>query len=221
MALKFPDGSVVGFATTIGEPVKVTEISNANPAVIKHAASALKKDDVLLIQSPWGGLNHRVSVAGKVDATAGTELRGIDTTDKSIFFEGRGAGFVQVASNFVDFSQQGELSSAGGEPKVYTGTHLENPFGQEFEEAYGQTARRYTLALDYDHRLPWYKAARDATIKRLHTVFRIQLPGGDIIYESGTLHFNANMNLQSGTPIKNAATLFLRSSEGTLIEAVV
>ncbi|MGG4604301.1 phage tail tube protein [Paenalcaligenes sp. Me131] len=219
MSLKFPDGSVVGFATKVGVAIPFTEISNAKPAIIKHAAGKINKGDILLIESPWGGIANRVSVAGKADATAGTELLGIDTTDTTMFVEGRGAGAVLIATEFVDFSQQGELTSSGGEPQTYTGKYLEDPQGQEFQVPVGQTARQLSLSLDHDSKLPWYAAAEAVSVKRLLTVFRIKLPDGDTIYESGYLHFNPSMGLNSGQPMKNAANFYLRSSRGTLIEA--
>ena len=50
-------------------------------------------------------------------------------------------------------------------------------------------------------------------------MIRISLPGGDIIYEYGYVHFNPGLNMQSGNPIKNAVNFYLLGAEGTLIEA--
>ncbi|TGV09704.1 phage tail protein [Alcaligenaceae bacterium 429] len=217
MALKFPDGSVVGFATKMGVAIPFTAITNTNPANITHTEQIVK-GAVLAIQSGWAGINNRACVAGEAEGGA-TELLGIDTTDTQLFIAGRGAGSVFVASDFVDFSQQGELTSSGGEPQTYTGKYLEDALGQEFQVPNGQTARQYALSLDYDPSLPWYAAAKTVTRRKKPTVIRIQLPGGDVVYEYGYVHFNSALNMTSGQPIKNAVTFYLQSSEGTLIEA--
>jgi len=216
MALKFPDGSVIGFSTAIAAAIPFSAITNAAIPEITHSG-VIAEESLLVVQSGWPSLNNRVVVAGETD-TDQTELIGIDTTDTGLFPAGRGAGTVAIASSFIDFSQQGELTSSGGEPQTYTGKWLEDPLGQEFQVPIGQTARTYSLPLDYDRSLPWYAAAKEVSRKRKPVVIRIALPDGDTIYEYGWLHFNPSMNMQSGNPIKNAAMFYLLGSEGTLIE---
>lgn len=217
MALKFPDGSVVGFATAVAPGVAYSAISNSSPAEITHTG-ALAEGVVLAVVSGWSSINNRAAVAG-VSSGGETELLGLDTTDTDLFRPGRGAGSVMVASEFVDFSQQGELSSSGGEPATYTGKWLEDAQGQEFQVPIGQSARQYALQLDFDPSLAWYAAAKAVTRKRKPTVIRVQLPGGDTIYEYGYVHFNPGLSLNSGQPIKNAVTFYLLGAEGTLIQA--
>lgn len=222
MALKFPDGSVIGFSTQIAAPIAFTAITNAANPVITHASGSFSEDDVLVVQSGWALANRRIMLANAATSGGGpttTALKGIDTTDTDLYPVGKGVGTVAVASSFVDFSQQGELTSAGGEPQTYTGKWLEDPLGQEFQVPIGQTARTYSLPLDYDASLPWYEAAKTVTRKRQPVAIRIALPDGDTIYEYGYVHFNPGMNLQSGNPIKNAVTFYLLGTEGTLIEA--
>lgn len=218
MALKFPDGSVIGFSTAVAVAIPFTAITNAVVPEITHAG-LIATDEILIVQSGWPSLNNRVAVAGETVATE-TEIIGINTTDTALFPVGRGVGTVAVASSFVDFSQQGELTSAGGEPQLYTGKWLEDPLGQEFQVPVGQSARSYSLPLDYDKNLPWFDAAKSVSRKRKPVVIRIALPGGDTIYEYGYLHFNPGLNMQSGQPIKNAVNFYLLGSEGTLIEAI-
>ena len=218
MALTFPDGSVIGFSTAIAAPIPFTAITNAAVPEITTAGS-IAEDSILVVQSGWPSLNNRAVVAGATLSTE-TELIGVDTTDTTLYPAGRGIGTVAIASSFVDFSQQGELTSAGGEPQLYTGKWLEDPLGQEFQVPIGQSARSYSLPLDYDKDLPWFEAAKTVSRKRKPVVIRIALPGGDMIYEYGYLHFNPGLNMQSGNPIKNAVNFYLLGTEGTLIEAV-
>lgn len=218
MSLKFPDGSVIGFSTAIAAPIAFTAITNAAIPQITTAGT-IAQDSILVVQSGWPSLNNRAVKAGATVATE-TELIGIDTTDTTLYPAGRGIGTVAIASSFVDFSQQGELTSAGGEPQLYTGKWLEDPLGQEFQVPIGQSARSYSLPLDYDKDLPWFEAAKAVTRKRKPVVIRIALPGGDMIYEYGYVHFNPGLNLNSGQPIKNAVNFYLLGTEGTLIEAV-
>lgn len=217
MALKFPDGSVIGFSTAIAAAIPFSAITNAAQPEITHAG-AIAEDSVLVVQSGWPSLNNRVALAGE-SLTGETEIIGIDTSDTELFPAGRGAGSVAIASSFVDFSQQGELTSSGGEPQLYTGKWLEDPMGQEFQVPIGQSARSYGLPLDYDNSLPWFDAAKAVSRKRKPVVIRITLPGGDVIYEYGYLHFNPGLNMQSGNPIKNAVNFYLLGTEGTLVEA--
>lgn len=217
MALTFPDGSVIGFSTAIAAPIPFTAITNAAVPEITTAGS-IAEDSILVVQSGWPSLNNRAVVAGATLSTE-TELIGIDTTDTELYPAGRGIGTVAIASSFVDFSQQGELTSAGGEPQLYTGKWLEDQLGQEFQVPIGQSARSYGLPLDYDRSLPWFEAAKAVTRKRKPVVIRIALPGGDMIYEYGYVHFNPGLNLNSGQPIKNAVNFYLLGTEGTLIEA--
>ena len=217
MALKFPDGSVIGFSTAIASPIAVTAVTNAATPDITHA-STIASGSALVVQSGWALLNNRVVVAGTTVSTE-TAIKGINTTDTDLFPAGKGIGTVAIASSFVDFSQQGELASAGGEPQTYTGKWLEDPLGQEFQVPIGQTARTYSLPLDYDASLAWFDKAKEVTRKRKPVVIRIAMPDGDIIYEYGYVHFSPGMNMQSGNPIKNAVNFYLLGSEGTLIEA--
>lgn len=217
MALTFPDGSVIGFSTAIAAPIPFTAITNAAVPEITTAGS-IAEDSILVVQSGWPSLNNRAVVAGATLSTE-TELIGVDTTDTTLYPAGRGIGTVAIASSFVDFSQQGELTSAGGEPQLYTGKWLEDPLGQEFQVPIGQSARSYSLPLDYDKDLPWFEAAKAVTRKRKPVVIRIALPGGDMIYEYGYVHFNPGLNLNSGQPIKNAVNFYLLGTEGTLVEA--
>lgn len=217
MALHFPDGSVIGFSTAIAAAIPFTAITNATIPEITTSGS-IAEDSVLVVQSGWPSLNNRAVVAGATLSTE-TELIGVDTTDTTLYPAGRGIGTVAIASSFVDFSQQGELTSSGGEPQLYTGKWLEDQLGQEFQVPIGQSARSYSLPLDYDKDLPWFEAAKAVSRKRKPVVIRIVLPGGDIIYEYGYVHFNPGLNMQSGQPIKNAVNFYLLGTEGTLIEA--
>ncbi len=218
MALQFPDGSVIGFSTAIAIAIPFTAVTNAAIPEITHD-SVIAADGILVVQSGWPTMNNRIVVAGETLDTE-TEIIGIDTTDTQLYPAGRGAGTVAVASPFVDFSQQGELSSAGGEPQLYTGKWLEDALGQEFQVPVGQSARSYSMPVDYDKDLPWFEAAKAVSRKRKPVAIRIALPGGDTIYEYGYLHFNPGLNMQSGQPIKNAVNFYLLGTEGTLIEAV-
>lgn len=217
MSLKFPDGSVIGFSTAIAAAIPFTAITNAATPEITTSGT-IAEDSILVVQSGWPYLNNRAVVAGATDM-GDTEIIGIDTTDTTLFPAGRGIGTVAIASSFVDFSQQGELTSSGGEPQLYTGKWLEDPLGQEFQVPIGQSARSYSLPLDYDKDLAWFEPAKAATRRRKPVVIRISLPGGDIIYEYGYVHFNPGLNMQSGNPIKNAVNFYLLGTEGTLIEA--
>ncbi|WP_293708668.1 MULTISPECIES: phage tail tube protein [unclassified Stenotrophomonas] len=217
MALKFPNGSVFGISTALSAAIPVSAISNANPAEATVTTGAVATDDVLVIASGWPLINNSVTVAGEVSA-GDVPLRGLDTSDVTLFPAGKAAATFYKASSFVDVDQQGDPSTSGGESKEWTGTLLEDPLGREISIPIGLTAEKLTLPLYYDPKKPWYAALKAAAVKRAPVVLRCKLSDGDEIYRYGYLAFNSNPSMNANNPMQNQLT-FTSQGEATLVEA--
>lgn len=216
MSLKFPNGAVYGISTAVAAAVAASAISNASPAVAT-VADEIDADTVLIIQSNWAMLNNRVAVAGEGTETT-VPLIGINTTDASLYPAGEGAGKLIAASAFVDFSQQGDLSTSGGDQQFWNGQFLENKSGRQIQIPTFRNAKVYTLPLYYDPSLPWYAAAKAADQKKEPIVLRCRLPDGDTLYYYGYLSFDGDPSIAMNNPMGNTMT-FTSLSEPTLVEA--
>lgn len=220
MSLKFPDGAVFGISTLLAAAVSASAVSNASPAVATVPTGSIDEGDVLVMSSSWPGLNNCVSQAGTVTvgATDTVQLLGTDTTDAELYPADGAALNLAVASGFVDFSQQGDASTSGGEQQYWTGRFLEDRSGRQINVPTIKTAKVLTLPLFFDPKLPWYPAAKAADAKKKPIVLRCKLPDGDVIYRYGYLSFDSDPSIAAATPMGNTMT-FTALNESTLVEA--
>lgn len=222
MSLKFPKGTQFGFANVLSAAIAATAISKADPAVATATTGAIDEGDVLLIEVPgWPILNNRVSEAGTVTTGASDSviLKGIDTSSAVLFPAASGAATLYKADDFVDFTQQGEVSMSGGDQQFWNGQLLEDPTGQQISVPTYKNARTLTIPLYYDPSQPWYKAAKEVDAIGKPIILRAKLPGGDVQYRYGYLSFSGDPSIAMNTPMGNTAT-FTALSESTLVEAV-
>lgn len=217
MSLKFANGAVIGFSTAYATAVTASAISNASPAVATVPTGTVDPDAVLIVRSGWAGINERVAVAG--DETGGAlPLIGLNTTSTIDYPAGQGAGSVIAVSSFVDFNQQGDLTTSGGEQQFWTGQFLEDRSGRQIQVPTFKNAKTLTLPLYFDPALPWYAAAVEADRRKEPVVLRIALPDGDTIYRYGYMSFDSDPTLAANNPMQVTMT-FSALSEPTLIEA--
>lgn len=218
MSLKFPNGAIFGISTTIGAAVAVAAISNASPAVATVPTGTAEEGDILVVTSAWEAANNIATQAGTVTtgATDSVQLLGLDTTDPDLFPAGAAGAMVMVASGFVDFSQQGELSTSGGDQQFWTGQFLEA--SRQISVPTVKTPKVFTLPLYFDKNLPWYAAALAADRKKNPVVLRCKLPDGDIIYRYGYLSFDGDPTMSVNNPMGNTMT-FTALGDSILVEA--
>lgn len=218
MSLKFPNGAVFGISTVIAAAITATAVSNANPAVATVPTGSVDEGDVLVVLAGWPDANNTAVEAGEVTAGASdtVELLGLDTTDAAVFPAGQANAKLMVASAFVDFSQQGEISTSGGDQQFWTGQFLEA--SRQISVPTVKNAKTFTLPLYFDPHLPWYATAKAADRKREPLVLRCKLPDGDVIYRYGYLSFDADPTMAANTPMGNTAT-FTALGDSILVEA--
>ena len=218
--LKFPNGSVFGISTAVSAAIAASAVSNAAPAVATVATGSIAEDDVLIISSAWSLLRNTVAQAGTITVGASDTvvLLGTDTTDTTLFKPSGGSVSLVKASDFVDFSQQGEPSTSGGEQQFWQGVFLEDPTGQQISVPTTKNAKVLTLPLHYDASLPWYAAAKKVDVKKQPVVLRCALPDGDVLYRYGYLSFDADPSIAANNPMGNVAT-FTALGASSLVEA--
>ncbi len=217
MALKMPKGTQFGFAPIITTQIPVSAFSKAAPPLASVASGAVDQGDIVLIGAPgWPLLNNLVSQAG-AEAGGAVPLIGLDTTDAVLYPGTSGAGFLQKAGDFIDFTQQGDASTSGGDQQYWTGTLMEDPTGRQIQIPTFKNAKVLTLPLYFDSKLPWYAAAKAADAKGLPLILRAKLPGGDTLYRYGYMSFDGDPTITANNPMGNTMT-FTALSDSTLVE---
>jgi len=217
MALKLPKGTQFGFATIASTKIASTGISKAAPALASIASGAVEEGEIVLIGAPgWPLLNNRIAEAGTESAGA-IELLGTDTVDATLYPGTSGAGTLQVAGEFVDFTQQGDASTAGGDQQYWSGVLLEDPTGRQIQIPTTKNAKTLTLPLYFDPKLPWYGAAKAVDAKGEPVILRAKLPGGDRLYWYGYMSFDGDPSISSNNPMGNTMS-FTALSDSTLVE---
>jgi hypothetical protein len=220
MSLTFPNGAVFGFSTAIGAAIAASAVSNADPAVATVATGAVDADDVLVMQSSWSLANNAVAEAGTVTtgATDTVQLLGLDSTDTELYPAAGASMTLMKASGFVDFSQQGDPSTSGGDQNFWTGQFLEDRSGRQINVPTFKSAMTLTLPVYFDKSAPWFAAAKLADAKRQPIVLRCTLPDGAKLYRYGYLSFNSDPSIAANNPMGNTVT-FNAMGETTIVEA--
>jgi len=219
MSLYFPEGTVFSFSTVIGPVISASDVSNSNPAVAT-VSTGINDGDVLVISasSSWDLANNAVAKA-KVGALQNSvSLLGIDSSETELYPVGKANMKLSVASYFMEFDQQGDPTTAGGEQQFWTGRFLESKTGRQIQVPTYKNASTLTLPLFFDPRKPWYAAAKKADAFRDPLVLKGLLPNGDALYRYGYLSFNGDPSIAANTPMGNTLT-FTALGETTLVEA--
>ena len=218
MSLKLPKGTQFGFATLSAAKIAATGFSKAAPSNASVASGAIDAGEVVLVGVPgWPMLNNRIAEAGNASAGA-IPLLGTNTIDAVLYPGTSGAGTVQVADDFVDFTQQGDASTAGGDQQYWSGVMLEDPTGRQIQIPTTKNAKTLTLPLYFDPKLPWYSAAKSVDAKGEPVILRAKLPGGDRLYWYGYMSFDGDPSITSNNPMGNTMS-FTALSDSTLVEA--
>lgn len=214
MALKMPKGVQFGFAQLdTAEPLPATGFTSANPTVATGVTAAA--GTIVVVSAPgWPGINNVATELG-----AAGVLLGVDTSNVRLYPTGTsGPGEVRTAGDFVDFTQQGEPSTSGGDQQFWTGQLLEDPTGRQLSIPTFKNAKVFSIPLYYDPALPWYGAAKEVDAVGEPVVLRCKIPGGDTLYRFGYLSFDGDPTMTANTPMGVMAT-FTALGDSVLVEA--
>lgn len=187
MTVKLPNGGTFAIASAYGSTIVVTNITNADPAVVNSVGHGLANGDVIEITSGWAKLNSRiVRIANKTADTF--ELEGIDTSSTTAYPVGGGGGSVRQATTFIQLAQVLNTATSGGEQNFTSYQFLEDD--EENEIPTNKSPRRLTLTLADDPTLPGYIESAKANEDRLLRAVRFSLAGGSFIYYNGFVSVN-------------------------------
>lgn len=214
MALKMPKGVQFGFAQLdTADPLPASGFTSANPAVATGVTAAA--GTVVVVDAPgFPGINNVATELG-----AAGVLLGVDTSNTRLYPTGTsGPGAVRTVGDFVDFTQQGEPTTSGGEQQFWNGQLLEDPTGRQISIPTFKNAKVLTLPLYYDASLPWYDAAKEVDAIGDPVVLRMSIPGGDVLYRYGYLTFDGDPTITANTPMGNTMT-FTALGDSVLVEA--
>ena len=119
MSITLSTGATLSIAKTYSPALgsagtTVTQISNANPAVMT-CTNTLSAGDYVLVNSGWGLLDNRVVRVSAANGTTAT-LEGVDTSDMSKFPGGAtaGAGTFRKITAWSAISQIKGITASGG-----------------------------------------------------------------------------------------------------------
>lgn len=214
MALKMPKGVQFGFAQLdTADALPVTGFTSAKPTVATGVTAAA--GTIVVVGAPgWPGINNIATELG-----AAGVLLGVDTSNQRLYPSGTsGAGDVKVVGDFVDFTQQGDPTTSGGDQQFWNGQLLEDPTGRQLSIPTFKNAKVFTIPLYYDPSLPWYAAAKEVDAIGEPVVLRCKIPGGDTLYRYGYLTFDGDPTMTANTPMGNTVT-FTALGDSVLVEA--
>jgi len=208
MAVSLPNGGTFAIASAYVASVVISDISNANPAVITTStAHGLVVGDIIEVSSGWSKLNGKVvRVASAPTATTAT-LEGINTSSTSLYPAGGGAGSLREVSTFVQLSQILGTSTQGGEQQFATYQFLEAD--QESQIPTSKSAQSVTLTIADDPTLPGYIVAKAANDDRAVRAVRFRLANGSTIYYNGYVSINETPTTTANEVMSVQATISL------------
>lgn len=208
MAFSIPDGTTVFLGTSFAAALPITEISNANPAVVSSAGHGLSAGAIVIIRSGWQRINERVfRVANPLAGTF--ELEGEDTSDTSDFPVGGSAGEAEPVTGFTQITQIIGLETSGGEPKYVTISPLESD--QDINIPAGYNAQSIEMDIGDDPNLLGYKALKAAANARAMRPLKMVNKNNSMNFYYGYVAMNETPTKSKGSVETVKASLSLQS----------
>lgn len=208
MAAHLPNGALLYIASSYGDAINVTAITNASPAVATAANHGLSKGDYVEIKSGWNNLNEKVVRVGTVTTTT-FELEGIDTTNQAVYPAGSGIGSFREIETWQQLQQIMETGTDGGDPEYVEYEFLEDDFKRR--KPTGYSAMSITLTIADDPSLPGYKVLKKAKDTRDLVAIRMRLPNESELLYSGYAALNETPTTTKGEIMAVTASLSLAS----------
>lgn len=178
MAFRLPNGSTFDFAEEYGDDVTITEISNANPAVVSATAHGFEAGDIVVITSGWVKLTGRSFKVGTV-TTDTFVLTGVNTLSTQGYPDGVSAGTAKKVEKWVNIPQITEVASSGGEQQFYQFGFLEEDEDRQIPTT--KSPSTLTLTVADDPSQPYVPVVEAADELKEERVQRLNLVNGDII----------------------------------------
>lgn len=208
MAAHLPNGALLYIASSYGDAITVTAITNAETAVATAANHGLAKGDYVEIKSGWNNLNEKVVRVGEV-TTDTFQLEGINTTNQAVYPAGSGIGSVREIETWQQLQQIMETGTDGGDPEYVEYEFLEDDFKRR--KPTGYSAMSITLTIADDPTLPGYQVLKQAKDTRDLVAIRMRLPNASELLYSGYAALNETPTTTKGEIMAVTASLSLAS----------
>jgi hypothetical protein len=205
MSQSFPNGTVFSVSTALATAIPLTAISNASPPVASTSTPPTV-GTYGVIESPWSGLNNRVSRVATVVAATSFTLEGFDTTNTTQYPAATDTGTFQSVSSWVQLSQVTNIAKSGGTQQYFSWQYAEDPHNTQIQRPTFKNARTLTLTLDYDPALAWYAALEAADQAQVPVVLKAQLPSGAILLYYVYPAFDGDPSMNLNKNMDNTAT---------------
>lgn len=197
------NGAQYAIATTLSIRNAISNITNANPAVVLTDETPLAGDVVVLL-SGWGLLDEAPAKVGTVVADTSFVALGYDTTSTSRFPIGEGVGEFIIASNFINLPKIHDIQKSGGEQNYATRQYVSDPSGKQVQAPTFKAARNRTYMLDYQPDKPHFEALKALDLSQEITVLRETLRNGDVILYAGRASFDVDPTTALNEFLSNA-----------------
>lgn len=178
MAFRLPNGSTFDFAAEYSDPVTITSISNANPAVVSATAHGFVAGDIVSLTSGWTKLTGRGFKVGTVTTDTFT-LVGVNTTNVQSYPTGSSAGTAKSVETWVNIPQITEVASSGGEQQFYQFGFLEEDEDRQIPTTKSPSVLTLTVADDPSQ--PFVPVIEEADELKEERLQRLNLVNRDII----------------------------------------
>lgn len=178
MTAKLPNGAKVFLATQYAGAKKITELTNAFPAVATCTAHGLSSGDFIELSSGWGNLNDCIMKVEKVDENKFKLLK-VNTTNLAVFPVGAGIGSFRNITAETEIQQILEFNTSGGEQQYTNFIFLDEAFERQLPTY--RSAMTLNIGIADDPNMAGYQAAEQASDEGGNRALFVKIKGGEVI----------------------------------------
>lgn len=206
MSASLPNGVIISLGTTLGSPINITALSNANPAVATATSHGLTDGDIGIVESGWVDVNERVYKIDELSANT-FSLVSQDTTDTDRYPAGTGTGTITEVTAWTQITQIMGLTTSGGDMQFTAFSFLESR--RQTQMPTEASPMTLTLEIADDPTLAGYQALDAAADARTPYALRMTMPDSSKIYLYGYISFNKVPVMNKGQVMTVRATFSL------------
>lgn len=206
MSASLPNGVIISLGTTLGSPINITALSNANPAVATATSHGLTDGDIGIVTSGWVDVNERVYKVDELSANT-FSLVSQDTTKTDRYPAGTGTGKITEVTAWTQITQIMGLTTSGGDMQFTAFSFLESR--RQTQMPTEASPMTLTLEIADDPSLAGYQALDAAADARTPYALRLTMPDSSKIYLYGYISFNKVPVMNKGQVMTVRATFSL------------
>ena len=201
MAITLATGTQLSIASTYGNAVNMTAITNATEAVATLAAGhGVVVGDFLEITSGWDLLSGRI-VRAKAVATNDVTLEGINTTSTTNYPAGTGTGTIRRITAWTTISQVQSFDTAGGDLNFADITTVTDKTQKQIPTT--RSAQTFSLTVFDDASTAGQIAVQAASDLSTPAAFRIVFANASRMVINGYWSIGASPKVAVNAPLTN------------------